>query len=161
MYAIRSYYEGAFTGAVSNRIGRFEAADGGTIFLDEIGDISAGVQVRLLRVLEERKVERVGDYRPIKVDVRIVAATNQNLRSLVEKGRFREDLFYRLNVFNIHMPPLRERTEDIPLLIAHFRITSDNVCYTKLLRRRLFRGLRASRRNRDSAAISGDASLCR
>jgi PAS domain S-box-containing protein len=112
--------KGAFTGAVSNRIGRFEAADGGTIFLDEIGDISPGVQVRLLRVLEERKVERVGDYRPIKVDVRIVAATNQNLRSLVEKNRFREDLFYRLNVFNIHMPPLRERIEDIPLLIAHF-----------------------------------------
>jgi len=112
--------KGAFTGAVSNRIGRFEAAHGGTIFLDEIGDISPGVQVRLLRVLEERKVERVGDYRPINVDVRIVAATNQNLRNLVEKGRFREDLFYRLNVFNIHMPPLRERTEDIPLLVAHF-----------------------------------------
>jgi len=112
--------KGAFTGAVSNRIGRFEAAHGGTIFLDEIGDISPGVQVRLLRVLEERKVERVGDYRPIQVDVRIVAATNQNLRSLVEKGRFREDLFYRLNVFNIHMPSLRERTEDIPLLVAHF-----------------------------------------
>jgi len=114
------HVKGAFTGAVSNRIGRFEAAHGGTIFLDEIGDISPGVQVRLLRVLEERKVERVGDYRPINVDVRIVAATNQNLRSLVEKGRFREDLFYRLNVFNIHMPPLRERTEDIPLLVAHF-----------------------------------------
>jgi len=114
------HVKGAFTGAVNNRIGRFEAAHGGTIFLDEIGDISPGVQVRLLRVLEERKVERVGDYRPIKVDVRIVAATNQNLRSLVEKNRFREDLFYRLNVFNIHMPPLRERTEDIPLLIAHF-----------------------------------------
>jgi PAS domain S-box-containing protein len=112
--------KGAFTGAVSNRIGRFEAAHGGTIFLDEIGDISPGVQVRLLRVLEERKIERVGDYRPIQVDVRIIAATNQNLRSLVEKGRFREDLFYRLNVFNIHMPPLRERTEDIPLLVAHF-----------------------------------------
>jgi PAS domain S-box-containing protein len=112
--------KGAFTGAVSNRIGRFEAAHGGTIFLDEIGDISPGVQVRLLRVLEERKVERVGDYRPINVDVRIIAATNQNLRSLVEKGRFREDLFYRLNVFNIHMPPLRERAEDIPLLVAHF-----------------------------------------
>jgi PAS domain S-box-containing protein len=112
--------KGAFTGAVSNRIGRFEAAHGGTIFLDEIGDISPGVQVRLLRVLEERKVERVGDYRPINVDVRIVAATNQNLRSLVEKGRFREDLYYRLNVFNIHLPPLRERTEDIPLLVAHF-----------------------------------------
>jgi transcriptional regulator with PAS, ATPase and Fis domain len=112
--------KGAFTGAVSNRIGRFEAAHGGTIFLDEIGDISPGVQVRLLRVLEERKIERVGDYRPIKVDVRIVAATHQNLRTLVEKGRFREDLFYRLNVFNIHMPPLRERTEDIPMLVAHF-----------------------------------------
>ena len=112
--------KGAFTGAVSNRIGRFEAAHGGTIFLDEIGDISRGLQVRLLRVLEERKVERVGDYRPINVDVRIVAATNQNLRSLVEKRRFREDLYYRLNVFNIHMPPLRERTEDIPLLVAHF-----------------------------------------
>jgi len=114
------HVKGAFTGAVNNRIGRFEAANGGTIFLDEIGDISPGVQVRLLRVLEETKIERVGDYRPIKVDVRIIAATNQNLRSLVEKGRFREDLFYRLNVFNIHMPPLRERTEDIPLLIAHF-----------------------------------------
>jgi PAS domain S-box-containing protein len=112
--------KGAFTGAVSNRIGRFEAAHGGTIFLDEIGDVSPGVQVRLLRVLEERKIERVGDYRPIQVDVRIIAATHQNLRSLVEKGRFREDLFYRLNVFNIHMPPLRERTEDIPLLVAHF-----------------------------------------
>jgi len=112
--------KGAFTGAVSNRIGRFEAAHGGTIFLDEIGDISPGVQVRLLRVLEERKVERVGDYRPIKVDVRIIAATNQNLRTLVEKNRFREDLFYRLNVFNIHVPPLRERVEDIPLLVAHF-----------------------------------------
>ena len=112
--------KGAFTGAVSNRIGRFEAAHGGTIFLDEIGDISPGVQVRLLRVLEERKIERVGDYRPINVDVRIIAATNQNLRNLVEKGRFREDLFYRLNVFNVHMPPLRERAEDIPLLVAYF-----------------------------------------
>jgi PAS domain S-box-containing protein len=114
------HIKGAFTGAVSNRIGRFEAAHGGTIFLDEIGDISPGVQVRLLRVLEERKVERVGDYRPIQVDVRIIAATNQNLRNLVEKGRFREDLYYRLNVFSVHVPPLRERIEDIPLLVSHF-----------------------------------------
>jgi two-component system response regulator HydG len=112
--------KGAFTGAVSNRIGRFEAAHRGTIFLDEIGDISPAVQVRLLRVLEEKKVERVGDYKPIQVNVRIIAATHQNLRSLVEKGRFREDLFYRLNVFNVHVPPLRQRAEDIPLLIAHF-----------------------------------------
>ncbi|MGB7033128.1 MAG: PAS domain S-box protein [Syntrophobacteria bacterium] len=112
--------KGAFTGAVSNRIGRFEAAHRGTIFLDEIGDISPAVQVRLLRVLEEKKVERVGDYKPIEVAVRIIAATHQNLRKLVEKGRFREDLFYRLNVFNVHVPPLRERAEDIPLLIAHF-----------------------------------------
>jgi PAS domain S-box-containing protein len=114
------HIKGAFTGAVSNRIGRFEAAHRGTIFLDEIGDISSGVQVRLLRVLEERKIERVGDYKPIKVNVRIIAATHQNLRNLVEKGRFREDLFYRLNVFNVHVPPLRERAEDIPLLVAHF-----------------------------------------
>jgi len=114
------HVKGAFTGAVSNRIGRFEAAHRGTIFLDEIGDISPGVQVRLLRVLEEKKIERVGDYKPIKVDVRIIAATNQNLTNLVQKGRFREDLYYRLNVFNIHVPPLRERTEDIPLLVAHF-----------------------------------------
>ena len=114
------HIRGAFTGAVNNRIGRFEAAHRGTIFLDEIGDISPGVQVRLLRVLEEKKVERVGDYKPIKVNVRIIAATHQNLRRLVEKSRFREDLFYRLNVFNVHVPPLRERAEDIPLLVAHF-----------------------------------------
>jgi PAS domain S-box-containing protein len=114
------HVKGAFSGAVSTRIGRFEAANGGTIFLDEIADISPAVQQRLLRVLDEKKIEKVGDYRPIKVDVRIIAATNQKLEDLVDKGRFRQDLFYRLNVFRIHVPPLRERSDDIPLLVGHF-----------------------------------------
>ncbi|MFP3871049.1 MAG: sigma 54-interacting transcriptional regulator, partial [Syntrophobacteria bacterium] len=114
------HVKGAFTGAVHSRMGRFEAAHRGTIFLDEIGDISPNVQVRLLRVLEERKVERVGDYKPVTVDVRIVAGTNRPLEKLVEGGSFREDLFYRLNVFNINVPPLRGRKDDIPLLVAHF-----------------------------------------
>jgi transcriptional regulator with PAS, ATPase and Fis domain len=114
------HVKGAFSGAVSTRIGRFEAANGGTIFLDEIADISPAVQQRLLRVLDEKKIEKVGDYRPIKVDVRIIAATNQKLEDLVDKGRFRQDLYYRLNVFRIHVPPLRERSDDIPLLVGHF-----------------------------------------
>ncbi|UCG12031.1 MAG: sigma-54-dependent Fis family transcriptional regulator, partial [Deltaproteobacteria bacterium] len=114
------HVKGAFTGAVSSRIGRFQAAHRGTIFLDEIGNISEAIQVRLLRILEDKKVERVGDYKPTQVDVRIIAATNQNLEKLVEKGRFREDLYYRLNVFNIHTAPLRERLDDIPLLVGHF-----------------------------------------
>ncbi|MEK6572324.1 MAG: sigma 54-interacting transcriptional regulator, partial [Bacteroidota bacterium] len=94
-------------------------ADGGTLFLDEVGEISPGTQIRLLRVLQEGEFQRVGGTDSIRVDVRIISATNQNLEELVQKGRFRQDLFYRLNVFPIHVPPLRERTDDIPLLVSH------------------------------------------
>ena len=113
------HVKGAFTGAASDRKGRFQRADGGTILLDEIGDISPRVQVSLLRVLEEKEVERVGDSRPIRVDVRVTASTNRNLAERVARGEFREDLYYRLKVVEISMPPLRERSEDIPLLIEH------------------------------------------
>ena len=112
--------KGAFTGAIAQRKGIFEAADGGTLFLDEIGDISPNTQVKLLRVLQESEFQRVGGSDPIRVDIRIVAATNQNLADLVKAGRFRQDLFYRLNVFPIMVPPLRERVEDIPILASHF-----------------------------------------
>ena len=112
--------KGAFTGATHTRMGRFELANGGTIFLDEIGEMSLSLQVKLLRVLQERAFERVGGNRTIQVDVRIVAATNQDLESLVHEKRFRQDLFYRLNVIPIVIPPLRERRSDIPLLIDHF-----------------------------------------
>jgi transcriptional regulator with PAS, ATPase and Fis domain len=112
--------KGAFTGAYRDHIGKFEYANQGTIFLDEIGEISQTMQVKLLRVLQERIIVRVGDNREIPVDVRVVVATNKNLRNLVTKGKFREDLFYRLNVFPIHLPPLRDRGTDIPLLIQHF-----------------------------------------
>ena len=112
--------KGAFTGATHSRMGRFELANGGTIFLDEIGEMSLPLQVKLLRVLQEREFERVGGSRTIHVDVRIVAATNQDLETLVEEKRFRKDLFYRLNVIPIVIPPLRERRSDIPLLIDHF-----------------------------------------
>lgn len=114
------HVKGAFTNAVSHREGRFAAADGGTIFLDEIGDMSPSLQVKLLRVLQERTFEPVGSSRSQTVDVRVIAATNQNLEEAIRKGRFREDLFYRLNVIPIEIPPLRERKEDIPLLIHHF-----------------------------------------
>jgi len=111
---------GAFTGASERRIGRFEAADGGTVFLDEIGEIDASTQVKLLRFLETRSFERLGSVKPIKVDVRLVAATNRDLQAMVAEGKFREDLLYRLNVVRLEMPPLRTRTEDIPLLVNHF-----------------------------------------
>ena len=112
--------KGAFTGAISRKPGRFELADGGTLFLDEIGDISPAVQVKLLRVLQEKSFERVGGVETIKVDIRIIAATNRDLAEAIKEGTFREDLYYRLNVVPIKLPPLRERGEDLPLLIDHF-----------------------------------------
>jgi DNA-binding NtrC family response regulator len=112
--------KGAFTGAAQRRIGRFEQADGGTIFLDEIGEIDAATQIKLLRVLSERSLERVGSNTPVKVDVRVIAATNRNLREMVDAGTFREDLYFRLNVVKIEMPPLRSRREDIVLLANSF-----------------------------------------
>jgi len=112
--------KGAFTGAVSQKIGRFELADGGTLFLDEIGEISASTQVKLLRVLQERQFVRIGGTKTVACDVRIIAATNRNLREAIKQGTFREDLYYRLNVFPIEMPPLRQRREDIPLLVDYF-----------------------------------------
>ncbi len=114
------HVKGAFTSAVRDKIGRFEAADGGTIFLDEVGELDPQLQVKLLRVLQEREFERVGDHRTTKVDVRVIAATNLDLEEEIRKGDFREDLYYRLNVVTVHLPPLRSRREDIPRLIDHF-----------------------------------------
>jgi two-component system response regulator AtoC len=112
--------KGAFTGAIASRVGRFEMANGGTLFLDEIGEIPLPLQAKLLRVLQERRFERVGGTKPVEVDVRLLAATNRPLDRLVKKGKFRDDLYYRVNVVRIPLPPLRERQEDIPLLAAHF-----------------------------------------
>jgi DNA-binding NtrC family response regulator len=112
--------KGAFTGAISKRIGRFEMANGGTIFLDEIGEVDPVIQTKLLRFLQEKEFERVGSSKSIKVDVRILSATNLDLKKKAEDNNFRQDLYYRLNVFNIEVPPLRERKEDIPLLVEHF-----------------------------------------
>ena len=114
------HMKGSFTGAVSNKEGLFEVANQGSIFLDEIGEISPGIQVKLLRVLQEKEFRRIGGTRDIKVDVRIIAATNRDLSKMVSEGHFREDLYYRLDVIPIHLPPLRERSEDIPLLVNHF-----------------------------------------
>jgi len=112
--------KGAFTDAVQDRRGLFEEASGGTLFLDEIGELPLGLQVKLLRVLEDEKIRRLGEVRDVQVDVRIIAATHRDLMTETKAGRFREDLFYRLNVLPIHVPPLRDRREDIPLLIEHF-----------------------------------------
>src|SRR5438552_7163919 len=114
------HIKGSFTGAVENKTGRFEAAHGGTIFLDEINSTSPQLQVKLLRVLQEREFERVGDSKTIRVDVRVIAATNSDLLKMVAEGQFREDLYYRLNVIPVQIPPLRERRDDIPLLVQHF-----------------------------------------
>src|SRR5206468_1369916 len=112
--------KGSFTGAAERRLGRFELADGGTIFLDEVGEMPTPTQVKLLRVLEDRSFFRVGGTQPIKVDVRVIAATNRSLKEGVALGRFRDDQYYRLNVLAIYLPPLRERKGDIPLLIKRF-----------------------------------------
>ena len=112
--------KGAFTGAFTRKKGKFEMADGGAIFLDEIGDMPPTTQAKLLRVLQEKEFERVGGTQPVRVDVRFITATNKNLPEMIKTGSFREDLFYRLNVFSLHLPPLRERREDIPFLIEHF-----------------------------------------
>jgi DNA-binding NtrC family response regulator len=119
------YVRGAFTGAVQSRVGRFEQAHRGTLFLDEIGDLPPDLQAKLLRVLQEREFQRLGSGEPVRIDVRVVAATNCDLPRRIEQGRFREDLFYRLNVVPIRMPPLRARVEDIPLLAEHF---ADKIC---------------------------------
>lgn len=112
--------KGAFTGAVSDRAGKFEAANEGTVFLDEVGELPLNLQVKLLRAIQEREIDKIGNPHPVKINVRIVAATNRNLKNLVEDGEFREDLYYRLSVVTIEIPPLRERREDIPLLAQHF-----------------------------------------
>jgi transcriptional regulator with PAS, ATPase and Fis domain len=114
------YEKGAFTGAVASKPGKFEQADTGTVFLDEIGDVPASIQVKLLRVLQEREFERLGSNVTRHIDVRVIAATNQDLRAALEQGTFREDLYYRLNVVPMNIPPLRERKEDIPYLASHF-----------------------------------------
>jgi two-component system, NtrC family, nitrogen regulation response regulator NtrX len=114
------HMKGSFTGAVSDRAGKFEQADGGTLFLDEVGDMSLAAQAKVLRVLQDNVVTRIGGQKPVNVDVRVLAATNKHLEAEIAEGRFREDLFYRLNVVPIHVPPLRERREDIPSLVAHF-----------------------------------------
>ena len=114
------YKKGAFTGAVTDRQGKFEAADGGTIFLDEVGDMSLKTQAKVLRVLQEQVVERVGGLGGVQVDVRVLAATNKDLPNRIAEGAFRDDLFFRLNVIPIFVPPLRNRREDIPLLARHF-----------------------------------------
>src|SRR5437868_9317077 len=119
--------KGSFTGATEKQIGKFEQADRGTIFLDEVGDMSAKTQAKVLRVLQEQEVERLGSARTIKVDVRVIAATNKNLEEAIQRGEFREDLFFRLNVIPIQVPPLRERREDIPQLVQHFaKLTSED-----------------------------------
>jgi len=126
--------KGAFTGAIKSRKGRFELADGGTLFLDEIGDLTPQIQIKLLRVLQEREFEKVGGTDTIKVNVRIIAATNRNLEELIEKGLFRQDLYYRLNVFPIHLPPLRDRKSDILLLTDYF-VEKYSKMYSKNIRR--------------------------
>src|SRR5947207_9611376 len=120
------HVRGAFTGAVGNRQGRLEQAHKGTLFLDEVGTMSTALQMKLLRVLQEREFERVGDSNTTKVDVRVIAATNSDLTRMIADGEFREDLFYRLNVIPVLVPPLRERRDDIPLLVQHFaKLTSE------------------------------------
>lgn len=133
------YKKGAFTGATTDKKGLFEVANGGTFFLDEIADISSALQAKLLRVLQNKEIIRLGDTQPIKIDVRIIAATNKDLKQLVEENKFREDLFYRLNVFPIEIPPLRERRDDIPLLVNHFikKYSNKNISVTPAAMKKL------------------------
>ena len=133
--------KGAFTGADQRHIGKFQYAEGGTLFLDEIGDVSPAMQVKLLRVLQERKFTPVGSHREIRCDVRIIAATNRNLEERIRKGEFRQDLYYRLNVMPIHLPSLRERTDDIPNLVKHF-IEKFNVLHSRQSQGKEIRGIR-------------------
>ena len=114
------YEKGSFTGAINTRIGRLELANQGTIFLDEIGDMPTSLQVKLLRVLAEREIDRIGSTKPTPIDIRVITATHRNLEESIREGQFREDLFYRLNIIPINLPPLRERKTDIPLLVNHF-----------------------------------------
>jgi transcriptional regulator with PAS, ATPase and Fis domain len=114
------HLKGSFTGAVAHKKGRVELADGGTVFLDEIGDVPLELQVKLLRLVQEREIEKIGEGRPMPVNLRIIAATHRNLQAMIEEGTFREDLYYRLNVIPLELPPLRDRPEDIPELVEHF-----------------------------------------
>ena len=127
------HVKGAFTGAIKDKIGRFEMADGGTVFLDEIGDLSPNVQVKLLRFLQQKEFERVGDTRSLKVNVRVITATHQNLMARVERGVFREDLYYRLKVVEVALPSLREHRDDIPLLVEHFRVLFNRLFHKNIL----------------------------
>ena len=139
--------KGSFTGATEKQIGKFEQADRGTIFLDEVGDMSPKTQAKVLRVLQEQEVERLGSARTVKVDVRIIAATNKNLEGAIERGEFREDLFFRLNVIPMTVPPLRERREDIPMLVHHFarRISEEHNVKPKRFDPRAMEGLQRYR----------------
>jgi DNA-binding NtrC family response regulator len=155
------HVRGAFTGAVGNRQGRFEQANKGTLFLDEVGTMSSALQMKLLRALQEREFERVGDSNTIKVDVRVIAATNSDLARMVAAGQFREDLFYRLNVIPVQLPPLRERKEDIPLLVQHFleRFQRERH-HTGPERRLLDRGAPSSGERRRYVTVSQEGMRC-
>src|SRR5678810_41341 len=142
---IRDSVKGAFTGAIASRAGRFELAHRGTLFIDEVASMSMPLQAKLLRALQEREIERVGESRPMRLDIRVIAATNMDLRKMVKDGTFREDLFYRLNVIPVTLPSLRQRREDIPLLAQHFvrKSCADNSIPVKTVAQETLRALMA------------------